>query len=117
MIALPPALRNKRWQPGRSSNSSGKGGLYHEMQRLAREFTPQATQFLIDIASDLGEDTRNRIVAMSNSLIAGGASRRSMTRMPSGSSPFDLSRLTPEQRQQVRDALLLIAGTANPVDR
>jgi hypothetical protein len=53
------------WQPGVSANPGGEGGLYHEMQRLAREFTPAATRYLIEIAQDRGEDTRNRIVAMS----------------------------------------------------
>jgi hypothetical protein len=38
--------------------------LYHEMQRLAREFTPRATEILRDIADDPSEDSRNRIVAI-----------------------------------------------------
>jgi hypothetical protein len=65
MTALPPALRAKQWVPGQSGNPSGKGGPYHEMQRLAREFTPEATACLIEVARDRSEDTRNRIVAMS----------------------------------------------------
>ncbi len=34
------------------------------MQRLAREFTPRATEILRDIANDPSEDSRNRIVAI-----------------------------------------------------
>jgi hypothetical protein len=64
MTALAQTLREKCWQPGHSGNPSGKGGLYHEMQRLAREFTPRATEILRDIANDPGEDSRNRIVAI-----------------------------------------------------
>jgi hypothetical protein len=59
-----PAFAERRWQPGQSGNPGGKGGLYHEMVRLAREFTPDATRYLIEIAADKGEDARNRIVAM-----------------------------------------------------
>jgi hypothetical protein len=65
MTALPPALRQRCWGPGESGNPSGKGGVYHEMQRLAREFSPEAVAYLIEIARDGTEDTRNRIVAMS----------------------------------------------------
>jgi hypothetical protein len=65
MTALPPALRQRCWGPGESGNPSGKGGVYHEMQRLAREFSPEAVACLIEIARDGTEDTRNRIVAMS----------------------------------------------------
>src|SRR5262245_60794937 len=61
---LPPALAANLWRPGQSGNPGGKGGTYYEMMRLARQFTPQATQILIDIASDLGEEARNRIVAI-----------------------------------------------------
>jgi hypothetical protein len=35
------------------------------MQRLAREFSPEAVAYLIEIARDGTEDTRNRIVAVS----------------------------------------------------
>jgi hypothetical protein len=34
------------------------------MERLAREFTPRATEILRDIATDPSEDSRNRIVAI-----------------------------------------------------
>jgi hypothetical protein len=52
------------FKPGQVANPTGKRGAYHEMQRLAREFTPEATGYLIEIARDRNEDTRNRIVAM-----------------------------------------------------
>ena len=52
------------WRKGQAPNPTGKGGDYHEMQRLAREFTPRATEILRDIANDPSEDSRNRIVAI-----------------------------------------------------
>ena len=50
MTALPPALRARQWAPGESGNPSGRGGLYHEVQRLAREASPGAVQRLIELA-------------------------------------------------------------------
>jgi hypothetical protein len=52
MTTLPPALRQRCWAPGQSGNPSGKGSVYHEMQRLAREFSPEAVAYLIEIARD-----------------------------------------------------------------
>jgi hypothetical protein len=52
------------WRKGQAPNPSGRGGDYHEMQRLAREFTPRATEILREIADDPNEDSRNRIVAI-----------------------------------------------------
>ena len=50
MTALPPALRARQWAPGESGNPGGRGGLYHEVQRLAREASPSAVQRLIELA-------------------------------------------------------------------
>ena len=61
---LPAALAANLWKPGQSGNPGGKGGTYYEMMLLARQFTPQATQILISIARDPGEEARNRIVAI-----------------------------------------------------
>jgi len=61
---LPAALAANLWKPGQSGNPGGKGGTYCEMMRLARQFTPRATQILVDIASDPGEEARSRIVAI-----------------------------------------------------
>jgi hypothetical protein len=52
------------WRKGQVPNPSGKGGAYHEMQRLAREYTPRGTEILREIADDPNEDSRNRIVAI-----------------------------------------------------
>jgi hypothetical protein len=61
---LPAALAANLWKPGQSGHPGGKGGTYYEMMRLARQLTPQATQILIDIASDPSEEARSRIVAI-----------------------------------------------------
>ena len=98
------------WQPGASANPGGKGGLFHEMQRIGREFTPEATKYLIEIAADENEDSRNRIVAMSMLFDrAWGKPKEYDPRAePQEAGRFDPALLTPEQRQAVRQALLLI---------
>jgi hypothetical protein len=45
--ALPPAMEARKWQKGQSGNPSGKGGLYHEVQRLARDASPEAMKKMI----------------------------------------------------------------------
>lgn len=100
------------WQPGVSANPGGKGGLYHEMQRLAREFTPEGTRYLIEIASNADEDTRNRIVAMS--MLFDRAWGKPKEFDPNAEKPaaaVDVSRLTADQRQQLRELLLLVRAT------
>ena len=100
------------WQPGASANPGGKGGLYHEMQRLAREFTPEATKYLIEIAADKNEDSRNRIVAMSMLLDRAWGKPKEYDPLSEAQETgrFDPALLTPEQRQVVRQAMLLIRG-------
>jgi hypothetical protein len=45
-IQLHPAMAARKWEPGQSGNPSGKGGLYHEAVRIARENAPAAMQKL-----------------------------------------------------------------------
>lgn len=49
MLELPRALAAHRWKSEQSGNPSGKGGLYHEAQRIAREYSPLAMQKLADL--------------------------------------------------------------------
>jgi len=109
---LPPALAANVWKPGQSGNPGGKGGAYYEMMRLARHFTPQATQYLIDIASDLGEETRNRLVAMSMLLDrAWGKPKEFDPNAEKPATAIDVSRLTADQRQKLRELLQLTSAT------
>jgi hypothetical protein len=107
------------WKPGTSANPGGKGGLYHEMQRLAREFTPEATGYLIGIARDEEEDTRNRIVAMS--MLYERAWGKPKEYDPSADrepeTGLDFSLLSPEQRRQLREILELAAVRNAETDR
>ena len=80
MTALPPALRARQWAPGESGNPGGRGGLYHEVQRLAREASPSAVQRLIELAQldrvdeegkllPLTSDADHRVVMMASSTL------------------------------------------------
>ena len=111
---LPAALAANLWKPGQSGNPGGKGGTYYEMMRLARQFTPQATQILIDIASDPGE-ARSRIVAIG--MLYDRAWGKAREYDPSEDKEeeirprFDPSRYTPEQLNEIERVFRMIAAT------
>ena len=101
-------MREKCWQPGKSGNPSGRNGLYGEMLRRAREFTPEATNYLIEIARDKGEDARNRIVAIS--LLYERAWGKAQP-MVNEAEPEALRNMTPEDRLRRVHELLAYAAT------
>jgi hypothetical protein len=53
---LPPALNERKWQPGQSGNPSGRGGLYRDVRRLCRDASPAAVKRMIQIAEIGAED-------------------------------------------------------------
>ena len=111
---LPAALAANLWKPGQSGNPGGKGGTYYEMMRLARQFTPQATQILIDIASDPGE-ARSRIVAIG--MLYDRAWGKAREYDPSEDKEeeirprFDPSRYTSEQLTEIERVIRIVAAT------
>ena len=103
-----PANSAPVWQKGQSGNPSGRNGLYGEMLRRAREFTPEATDYLIAIARDGNEDTRNRIVAIS--LLYERAWGKAQP-MVNEAEPEALRNLSPEARLQRVHELLKFAAS------
>jgi hypothetical protein len=84
------------------------------MQRLAREFTPEATEILIGFAKDEAEETSNRIVSIRMLYErAWGAPKDydpaedAAARRPK----FDPSLYTPEQLDEIERTLRLVAAT------
>ena len=78
------------------------------MLRRAREFTPEATNYLIEIARDKGEDARNRIVAIS--LLYERAWGKAQP-MVNEAEPAALRNLSPEQRLRRVHELLAFAAS------
>jgi hypothetical protein len=105
------------WRKGQVPNPSGKGGAYHEMQRLAREFTPRATEILRGIADDPNEDSRNRIVAIGMLYDrAWGKSKEYDPKLEEKekNDDFDPRNYTSEQLDFIEQALLLIVNPPKP---
>jgi hypothetical protein len=49
------------FQPGQSGNPSGKGGLYHEAQRICREASPRAARRMVELMDS--DDERVALLA------------------------------------------------------
>jgi hypothetical protein len=43
------------FQPGQSGNASGKGGLFHETQRICREASPAAARRMVELMDSKDE--------------------------------------------------------------
>jgi hypothetical protein len=117
--SLPAALAANRWKPGQSGNPGGKGGAYYEMMRLARQFSPEATQILIDIARDPSEDSRNKIVAIG--MLYDRAWGKAKEFDPATDKEpirprFDPSLYTPQQLAEIERTLRMVAATQAGVE-
>jgi hypothetical protein len=111
---LPAALAANLWKPGQSGNPGGKGGAYYAMMRLARQFSPEATQILIDIARDPSEESRNKIVAIG--MLYDRAWGKAREYDPSEDKEeirpcFDPSLYTREQLDEIERVLRMVAAT------
>jgi hypothetical protein len=85
------------------------------MQRLAREFTPRATEILREIANDPNEDSRNRIVAIG--MLYDRAWGKPKDYDPADEPKpkrdrFDASKYTVEELEFIGEALTLIVARA-----
>jgi hypothetical protein len=106
MTALPSALREKRWQPGQSGNPSGMGGEYQRCRKLCREASASAAEEIIRLYQH-SDDDRVRFMAAQWTFEQawGKAPQYDPNADPETRPNFDVSRLTPEQRQQLRELL------------
>jgi hypothetical protein len=118
------------WQKGQSGNPSGKSGFYHEAMKLARELTPAAVRRLGELAGLYPDEVTGEWIPLSKldidprvvSVACLGLTERTLGKPkeydPNSDSEstvkLDYSRLSPEQRQQMRD-LLDIAGQETAV--
>jgi hypothetical protein len=87
--------------------------------RLARQFSPEATQILIDIAKDPSEDSRNKIVAIG--MLYDRAWGKAKEFDPATDKEpirprFDPSLYTPQQLAEIERTLRMVAPTQAGVE-
>jgi hypothetical protein len=113
---LPPALESRKWKPGQSGNPTGRTAAYGEAMRICREASPEAARKMVALMDS--EDPRVAYMATNTVLErAWGKPKEYDPRAEEAEpSPFDASKLTQEQRDQVRAALRLLATTAAAPD-
>ena len=94
--------------------SADKARQHTQCGRLARQFTPQARQILIDIANDPGEEARTRIVAIGMLYDRAWGKPKDydpVTDKEETRPRFDPSRYTPEQLTELERVLRMVAAT------
>lgn len=110
------------WQKGQSGNPSGKSGFYHEAMKLARELTPAAMRRLGELAGLYPDEVTGEWIPLNRldvdprviSVACLGLVERTLGKPkefdPNAEKPttaIDVSRLTEDQRQQLRELLRL----------
>jgi hypothetical protein len=118
-LELHPAMRANMWKKGQAPNPTGKSGRYGEMQKICRDFSPEAAKLLVDIALDPTEDTRCRIVAIQELHNRGWGKPRDYDPTKeevTGVSVFDPASVPPEQLELIRQAMLVLANAMTVVE-
>jgi hypothetical protein len=105
-LAKPPGAAAS-WPKGFTGNPGGRTSAYGEMQRRAREFSPEAAEFLIEIVRDKSEDSRNRIVAAGMILDRAWGKAKEM---PERDPKAELQDMTDEQLAEHTAELLIEGG-------
>jgi len=109
--ALPPAMEARKWKPGQSGNPTGKSGQYLECMRICREASPEAARKMVALMDS--EDPRVAYMATNTILErAWGKPKEFEPNAEREPAPLDFSRLTTEQRQQMRELLEAMKATA-----
>jgi hypothetical protein len=116
-LELHPAMRQRMWQPGQSANPSGKGGLYHEVVKMAREASPRAIARL----QELMESDDERVAAVAcNSLLERAFGKPKefdpKSEPATGVPMFDPRAVSSEQLQLIKKALVLMQQATTVVE-
>lgn len=115
LTQLPAQMRAQLWQPGQSGNPGGRGGEYQRCVQLCREASYESAQEIIRLR-DHSDDDRVRLMAATwiYERAWGKAKDYDPREDVSGRPTFDPSRLTSEQRELVKAALLLMTQATVP---
>lgn len=97
---LAPAMAERardtshHWKPGQSGNPTGYSGLYGEVRRMCRNFTPEGVLILQAIARDASADDRARIVAVQTILDRGWGKVKEQPEEQRERPPIDMGALS-----------------------
>jgi hypothetical protein len=104
-----------RFQPGVSGNPSGQSHFYHQCRKIARAASPEMMYGLIELANN-AEDERVRSVCLVAVLDRAGVRGEDYNpdRDPEIRPKLDVSRLSPEERGELRRLLELATLQQSP---
>jgi hypothetical protein len=110
--ALSPAMEANKWKPGQSGNPGGRTAAYNEAMRICREASPEAARKMVALMDS--DDPRVAYMATNTVLERAWGKPREYDPRTEQPEParFDVSKLNPAEREQVRAALMLLATTA-----
>ena len=113
-----PAFTQRIWKPGQSGNPCGAIGEWQRCRALCRENSADAAAEIIRLYKESDDD---RVRFMSAQWVYARAwGEKEPAFDPNAEPPpalFDAGKLTPQQREQVRAALALLATTAVTPDQ
>jgi len=100
-----PAFAERMWKPGQSGNPKGAIGEWQRCRALCREHSEAAAKEIIRLFSESLDDRVRYMAAQWTYEQAWGKAREFNPNAEPTPSTFDPSRLTLEQRQQMRQLL------------
>lgn len=103
-----PAFADRRWKPGQSGNPTGAIGEWQRCRRLCREHSAEAAQEIIRLFAESDDDRVRYMAAQWVYEQAWGKSREFDPATEREPASFDATKLTAEERAQVRAALVLV---------
>ncbi len=109
---IEPARRAhvKLWKPGQSGNPSGQSKFYHRCREIARAAAPEMMEQLIHLAMT-AQDERVKSVCLVAVLDRAGVKPMDFDpNTEKAVNSLDVSKLSPEQREQLRGLITLMNG-------
>jgi hypothetical protein len=113
MAKLTPAMEARKWRKGESGNPSGRSGEYQRCQAICRGASQEAAEEVIRLCRHSNDDRVRLLAAQWIYERAWGKAPESDTGEADEDRPsLDVSKLSPEQRDQLRG--ILATATVHP---
>ena len=119
LTQLPAPMRAHLWQRGQSGNPSGRGGDYQRCMQLCRDASYESAQEIICLGRESDDE---RVRYMANTWVYERAWGKAKEFDPesledaSSAPKFDPSKLSPDQLEFVKQALVLMLQATEPTD-